>query len=58
VLLKARRVKTEYETAIRSYNRACRISQTVLDTWGRVESMQTEEIRRLLEQELREINRN
>jgi hypothetical protein len=28
------------------------MSQAVLDTWGRVESMQTEEIRLLLEHEL------
>jgi len=28
------------------------MSQAILDTWGRVESIQTEEIRLLLEQEL------
>ena len=47
-----KRIEAEYETAQKSYDRACEISQTVLDTWGRVESMQTQEIRLLLEQEI------
>ena len=52
LLIEGKRIETEYETAQKTYNRACEISQTVLDTWGRVESMQTQEIRLLLEQEL------
>ena len=32
--------------------KAVEIAQAVLDAWGRVESMQTEEVRLLLEREL------
>ena len=52
LLIEGKRIEAEYETAQKTYNQACEISQTVLDTWGRVESMQTEEIRTLLEREL------
>ena len=51
-LIEARRIETEYDAAKSSYDQAVEISQVVLDTWGRVESMQTEEVRSLLEQKL------
>ena len=52
LLIEGKRIEAEYETAKTTYDRACEISQTILDTWGRVESMQTQEIRLLLAQEL------
>jgi len=41
----------EYDPAKSSYDQALEIRQPVLDTWGRVESIQTQEVRMLLEQE-------
>ena len=45
-------MEAEYDAAKISYDQTSEISKAVLDTWGRIESMQTEEIRFLLEQEL------
>jgi hypothetical protein len=45
-------MEAEYDAAKRRYDQAPELSQSVLDTWGRVESMQTQEVRLLLEQEL------
>jgi len=51
-MLEARQIKAEYNAAKRSYDQTPEISKAVLDMWGRIESMQPEEIRGLLEQEL------
>jgi len=51
-MLEARRMQAEYDAAKRSYDQMAEMSKAVLDTWGRIESMQTQEIRSLLEQEL------
>jgi len=51
-MLEASRMQAEYDTAKRSYDQMAEKSKVVLDTWGRIESMQTQEIRSLLEQEL------
>jgi len=51
-MLEARRMQAEYDAAKRSYDQMAEISKVVLDTWGRIESMQTQEIRSLLEQGL------
>jgi hypothetical protein len=45
-------MEAEYDAAKRSYDQAPELSRSVLDTWGRIESMQTQEVRSLLEQEL------
>jgi hypothetical protein len=45
-------MEAEYDAAKRSYEQAPEFSRSVLDTWSRVESMQTQEVRLLLEQEL------
>jgi len=45
-------MQAEYDAAKRSYDQMAEKSKVVLDTWGRIESMQTQEIRSLLEQEL------
>ena len=42
------RIKTEYDAAKRDYDEAPKVSQAVLDTLGRVESMQAQEVRLLL----------
>ena len=52
LLIEGKRIEAEYDTAKIAYIQAPEISQTVLETWDRVESMQTQEIRLLLEQEL------
>ena len=46
------RIKTEYDAAKKICDEAPKVFQVVLDTLGRVESMQTQEVRLLLEQEL------
>jgi len=51
-MLEARRIEAEYDAAKRSYGQTPEMSQAVLDTWGRIESMQTQEIRFLLEQKI------
>jgi len=51
-MLEARWMEAKYNTAKISYDLTPEISKAVLDTWGRIESMQTEEICFLLEQEL------
>jgi hypothetical protein len=56
LLVEARRMEAEYNAAKRSYDQALELCQSVLDTWGRVESMQTQEVRSLLEQKLRLIS--
>jgi hypothetical protein len=45
-------MEAEYDAAKRSYDQAPELSQSVLDTWSRVESMQTQEILLHLEKEL------
>ena len=56
LLIEARRIEAEYDAVNRSYNEVLEISQVVLDTLGRVESMQSQEVRLLLEQELGSIS--
>jgi len=51
-MLEASRMQAEYDAAKRSCDQMAEVSKAVLDTWGRIESMQTQEIRFLLEQEL------
>ena len=46
----AKRIEAEHEPAERRYNEALEITKTVLETLGRVESMQTQEVRLVLEQ--------
>ena len=46
------RIKTEYDAAKKICNEAPKILQVVSDTLGRVESLQTQEVRLLLEQKL------
>ena len=55
-LLEARRIEGEYEAAKRNYSKALEISKVVLEMLSRVESMQTQEARLLLEHELGLIN--
>ena len=45
-------MEAEYDTAKKNYDEAPKMSQVVLDTLDRVGSMQTEEVRLLLEREL------
>jgi hypothetical protein len=50
-LLEARRTTDDYRAAKESYDQARENFQSVLDTWGRVEPMQTQECRLLLQRE-------
>ena len=45
------RIKTEYDAAKKNYDEAPKVSQAVLDTLDRVESIQAQEVCMLLEQE-------
>ena len=55
-LIEARRIEAEYDAAKGRYDQALEISQAVLETWGRVETMQTQEVRLLLKQGLGRIS--
>ena len=50
--IEAKRIEAEYDAAKREHNEAPEITQVVLDTLDRVGSMQTQEVRLLLEKEL------
>ena len=52
LLIEARRIEAEYEAAKRSSSEAPGKSKAVLETLSRVESMQTQEARSRLEEEL------
>jgi len=56
-VLERQRIANEYDAVERRCNQAPEISRAVLDTWGRVESMQTQESRLLLDQELEMISK-
>jgi len=50
LLIEAERLDAELDAAERRYNEALEISKAALETLGRVESMQTQEVRLFLEQ--------
>ena len=52
LFIEEKRIEAEHDAAKRRYNEAPGISKAVLETLGRVESMQTQEVRLLLEQKL------
>ena len=56
LLIEARRIEAEYEAAKRNYSEAPGVSKAVLETLSRVESIQTQEARLRLEEELGLIN--
>ena len=56
LFIEERRIEAEYEAAKRKYIAAPEISKVGLETLSRVESMQTQEARLFLEQELGLIN--
>ena len=54
--IEARRIEAEYEAAKRNHSEAPGVSKAALETLGRVESIQTQEARLRLEEELGLIN--
>ena len=56
LLIETTRIEEEYEAAKRDYIEAPGVSHTILETLSRVESMQTREVRLLLEKELKMIS--
>jgi len=51
-MIEVRRIEAEYDAAKRSFDQTPEISKAVSDTWGRIESLQTQEVRFLLKKEL------
>ena len=56
LIIEAKRIEAELDAAERRCNEAPKISKGVLETLGRVESMQIQEVRLLLEEKLGMIN--